>query len=34
MNAENLRGAGLVAVGAVKDTLDETFFEFAHGLVE
>jgi len=34
VNAEKFGGAGLVAVGAIQDALDETFFEFADGLVE
>jgi hypothetical protein len=34
MNAEDLGGAGLVAVGAIQDTLDETLLEFAYGFIE
>jgi hypothetical protein len=34
VNAENLRGAGLIAVGAVQDALYETLFEFADSLIE
>ena len=34
MNAENFRGAGLIAVGAFEDALDEALFEFAYGLIE
>lgn len=34
VNSEDLCGAGLVAVGAVKDTLDEPLFKFAHSLIE
>ena len=34
MNAEDFRGAGLVAIGAVEDALDETLFKFSNGLVE
>jgi hypothetical protein len=34
VNAEDLRGAGLVAVGALQDALDETLLELAHGLIE
>ena len=29
MNAKSLGGAGLVSVVALKDSLDETFFEFS-----
>jgi hypothetical protein len=34
VNAKNSRGAGLVAVGAVQNALDETLFEFANGFVK
>jgi hypothetical protein len=34
VNAENFGGAGLIAVGAVHDALDETLFEFPDGLVK
>jgi len=34
MNAENFRGAGLIAVGALEDAFDEALFEFADGLIE
>jgi hypothetical protein len=34
VNAENLRGAGLIAVGAVQDAFDETLLKFSHGLVK
>jgi hypothetical protein len=34
MNAKNLGSFGLVAVGAVQDTLDETLFKFADGFVK
>ena len=34
MNSEDFGGAGLIAVGAFEDALDETLFEFAHGLIE
>jgi hypothetical protein len=34
VNAENLCGARLVAVGAVEDALDEALLELFHGLIE
>ena len=34
MNAEDLGGAGLVAVGAVQNALDETLLEFSHCFFE
>jgi len=34
VNAKNLGGTGLVAVGAVQDALDESLFEFADGLIK
>lgn len=34
VNAENLCGARLVAVGAVEDALDEALLELLHGLIE
>ena len=34
VNAENGGGAGLVAVGAIEDALNEAFFKFADRLVE
>jgi hypothetical protein len=34
MNAEEGSGAGLIAIGAIEDALDKTFFEFADSLVE
>src|SRR5260370_8393229 len=34
VNAKNIGRAGLVAVGAVQDALDETLFKFADGLVK
>lgn len=34
VNAESLRGTGLVAIGAVQDALDEALFEFFHSLVK
>jgi hypothetical protein len=32
--AEDMRGAGLVAVGAIQNTLNEALFEFPHSFVE
>ena len=34
MNAKDLRGAGLVAIGAVENAFDEAFFKFPDGLIE
>jgi hypothetical protein len=34
VNAQQLRGAGLVSIRAVQHALDETLFEFADGLIE
>jgi len=34
VNAEGLRGAGLISVVALKDALDETFLEFFDGFFE
>ena len=34
MDAKDFRGAGLIAIVAVEDALDESFFEFPDGLVE
>ena len=34
VNAEHFGGAGLVAVGAVEDALDEALFKLADGLIE
>ncbi len=34
VNAENLRGSRLVAVGAVQDALDETLLKFSYGLIK
>jgi hypothetical protein len=34
VNAEHLRGTGLIPIGTVEDALNESFFEFADGLVE
>jgi hypothetical protein len=34
VNAQNFRRARLIAVGAFKDALDETFFEFGDSLIE
>lgn len=34
MDAEEFRGAGLIAVGALKDTFDEALLELADGLIE
>jgi hypothetical protein len=34
VNAENLRGTRLVAIGAVKNALDKTLFELSYGFFE
>lgn len=34
MDSEDLRGAGLIAVGTLQDTLDKTLFEFPDGFVK
>jgi hypothetical protein len=34
MDAQNFGGARLISIGSVQHTLNETFFELAHGLVE
>jgi hypothetical protein len=34
MDAQDFRGARLITVGALEDTFDEAFFEFADGLIE
>jgi hypothetical protein len=34
VNPEDYRGAGLVAIGAIQDALDETLFKFPDGLIE
>jgi hypothetical protein len=34
VDAENFGGAGLVAVGAIQNALDETLFEFANRLIK
>ena len=34
VNAEDFRGARLIAIGAVEDAPDETFLEFPDSLVE
>jgi hypothetical protein len=34
VDAKDFRGAGLIAVGAVQDSLDKALFEFPNGLVK
>jgi hypothetical protein len=34
VNTEDLRRAGLIAIGAVENALYKTFFELANGFVE
>ncbi len=34
VNAEEVRGAGLIAVNAVQHALDEAFFELSDSLIE
>ena len=34
MNAEGLRSAGLIAVGALQDALDKALFEFSDSFIE
>jgi len=34
VDAEDFRGAGLIAVGTIEDAFDEALFKFADGLIE
>jgi len=34
VNAQQFRGTGLIAVGALQNTLDESFLKFTNGFVE